>query len=184
MAPENREPSKPNQPRFLIALFLAKSKPSNLSTQGTSTQLFVFSNLDSFTEYISSLRSCVQDGRRLDGSGSSHSNVNTAEFWRNEFKRSEEAQTELRAKIFELEKRLDGGEQTRSVIPAGVTSQRKRRRGADETEGESGVVAPKRSRMTLEPTLQDTGGFLETPVNGMKSPSDHEGEILYHRLAI
>ncbi|MCJ1427331.1 hypothetical protein MMC29_005234 [Sticta canariensis] len=162
MAPKKREPSKPKQPRFLIALFLAKSKPSNLSTQ----------------EYISSLRSCVQEGRRLDGPGSSHSNVNTAEFWRIEFKRSEEAQTELRAKIFELEKMLDAGEQTRSVIPAGVTSQRKRRRDADETEGETGVVARKRSRMTVEPTLQDTGGFLETPVNGKKSPSDHEDPFL------
>lgn len=161
MAPKKREPSKPKQSRFLIALFLAKSKPSNLSTQGTSNQGVVFSTLDSSTEYISSLRSCVQEGRRLDSPSSSHSNVNTAEFWRIEFKRSEEAQTALRAKIFELEKMLDAGEQPRSVMPAGVTSQRKRRRGANETEGETRVVARKRSRMTVEPTLQDAGGFLE-----------------------
>lgn len=166
MAPQKPAPtelSRPKQSRFLIALFLAKSKPCNISTQ----------------DYISSLHKCVQEGRRLDSPSTSHSLVNTAEFWRNEFKRSEEAQTELRARIFELEKMLDAQEQSRSVTPAGSTSQKKRRRGINEIEGVPGIAARERSRMAVdEPTLQDAAGALETFVNDMKSASDHDGAFL------
>lgn len=181
MAPQKPAPtelSRPKQSRFLIALFLAKSKPCNISTQGTSSPDVDVSTLDSSTDYISSLRKCVQEGRRLDSPSTSHSLVNTAEFWRNEFKRSEEAQTELRARIFELEKMLDAQEQSRSVTPAGSTSQKKRRRGINEIEGVPGIPARERSRMAVdEPTLQDAAGALEIFVNDMKSASDHDGEI-------
>lgn len=143
-----------------------------------------FSTIDSSTEYISSLRSCVQEGRRLDGSSSSRSHVNTAEFWRNEFKRSEEAQIELRARIFELEKRLDAPEESRSATPAGVASQKERRQGASQIERGPDTATRKRSWTTVnEPTAEDDDGSLETRVNGMKSASDHDGETFYHRPA-
>ncbi|MCJ1467326.1 hypothetical protein MMC07_005950 [Pseudocyphellaria aurata] len=161
--PASVEPSKPKQSRFLIALFLAKSKPSNLSTQ----------------EYISSLRSCVQEGRRLDSPRSSHSHINTAEFWRNEFKRSEEAQTELRARIFELEKTLDGREHSRSVTPAEGTSQKKRRRDTNGVEGAQTIVARKRSRTAVDELMpEEDGASLETFVSDMKSLSDHDDAFL------
>lgn len=185
MAPQNpppTAPSKPKQSRFLVALFLAKSKPSNLSAQGTSREDLDFLALDSSTEYISSLRSCVREGRRLDGPSSAHSHVNTAEFWRNEFKRSEEAQTELRVRIFELEKMLDARDQSKSATPADNTLQlQKKRRRANEIEKVADGVGRKRLRMTTnESTSGDDRGSLERLVSDMKSASDHDGEIFYH----
>lgn len=185
MAPQKSaptEPSRPKQSRFLIALFLAKSKPSNLSTQGRSKPPDVdFSILDRSTEYISSLRTCVQEGRRPHGSTSSHSHVDTAEFWRNEFKRSEDAQMELRARIFELEKMLDVREQWGTATPAGDTSQKKRRRGANEVGRGPDIVARKSAG---ESRLQDNDGSFETLVNDMKSSSDHDGEMFHHSLLL
>ena len=179
--PPRTGPSKPKQSRFLVALFLAKSKPSNLSAQGTSREDLDFLALDSSTEYISSLRSCVREGRRLDGPSSAHSHVNTAEFWRNEFKRSEEAQTELRVRIFELEKMLDARDQSKSATLADNKLQEKRRRGANEIEKVADGVGQKRLRMTTnESTSGDDRGSLERLVSDMKSASDHDGETFYH----
>lgn len=93
-------------------------------------------------------------------------------------------QTELRARIFDLEKELDAREKSRSVTPAGVTSQKKRRRDTNQIQRVQNVVARKRSRMTVdEPTPEAEGASLEMFVNDMKLLSDHDGEIVDHSVA-
>lgn len=103
----HRLPSKPGFPRFLIALFLVKSKPANISIQGASIEVQMLNFTNVIIEYVLSLRSYIKEGCRLEGATTFQAYVDTSAFWRDAYKKSEEAQVELRAKIFESERRQD-----------------------------------------------------------------------------
>lgn len=168
MAPQaslTGEPAKPSSSQLIIALFLAKSKPSGLSAQGTATPVTNCPASSFFLEYASSLRECVKRGCRLEGQPSANHHVDTLAFWKDAFKKSEDAQNELRAKVFELEKRLEARNEPKIENPV---SHRKRKRDLDNATAE-----PART------TISGNGGFLAAIADDVKHLSDRKGKDIY-----
>lgn len=146
---------KPSFSQFLIALYLVKSKPSNLSVQGASNYILDWHSINIHTEYISSLRSYIKEGNRPGGSIAFHNHIDTSAFWRDSYKKSEEAQVQLRAKIFELEQVEDARKDSVSRTPPMKVSQGKRKRHAIESSGEASEYPPKRLK-----AISDDSAFL------------------------
>ena len=117
----------------------------------------------------------MKRGCRLECQTSANNHVDTLAFWRDAFKKSEDAQNELRDKVFELEKRLEARIEQRIETPV---SHMKRKRGLDSVEVEhSSSTASKRLR-PAENTLSSSEGFLAAIADDVKHLSDRKGKDL------
>lgn len=171
-----REPSKPSSSQLIIALFLVKSKPSGLSAQGTANPITNRPASSFFLEYTSSLRECVKRGFRLEGQPSANHHVDTLAFWKDAFKKSEDAQNELRAKVFELEERLEAQNEHRTGNPVSHT---KRKRGLDGATAERARTNASKRLKPADSTLSGSEGFLAAIADDVKHLSDRKGKDLY-----
>lgn len=116
----------------------------------------------------------MKRGFRLEGQPSANHHVDTLAFWKDAFKRSEDAQNELRAKIFELEKRLEARIEDKVENPV---SHINRKRGLDNaTADRSRKTASKRLK-PADSTLSDSEGFFEAIADDVKHLSDRSGKI-------
>ena len=82
-------------------------------------------------EYLLNLRSFIQSGRRPDISNNGEQYLNSAAFWHNAYDKTREVELQLRARIVDLEQRLETASGTSAqATPVIVTSQSmgKRRR--------------------------------------------------------
>lgn len=149
--------SKPVLCRFIVALFLIKSKPTNLSVQGASNSNLKPQLTNIIIEFLSSLRSNIKEGCRLDDSTTFQAYVDTSAFWRDAYKKSEEAQIQLRAKIFELERIQDAREDQRNrTFAEAAQGERKIHKIEAENERPS-----KRTRATTDgpPVIAEKNSF-------------------------
>ncbi|KAL8829397.1 MAG: hypothetical protein Q9191_002039 [Dirinaria sp. TL-2023a] len=76
--------------KFIVALFLVKSKPAT----------------DSVREYLANLHNFFREGRRPRALDISNRHIDSVTFWKSSYEKSEQAQASLKIKIEELEQRL------------------------------------------------------------------------------
>ncbi|KAL2048122.1 hypothetical protein N7G274_000033 [Stereocaulon virgatum] len=124
---------RPDLLDFLIALLLIKSNSRGLSLR----------------DHLSQLHGCIRKGQRpSQNQGSRH--VDAAAYWRDaltEFQaKSVETQLMLRARISELERQLDGNNETDDLASISQSSLRKRRKVANEPPEASNSRIQKRAR--------------------------------------
>lgn len=173
----SKELFRPSFPRFLIALFLVKSKPAGLSVPGRHLDLCVMCIvLWSIPEdYIQALQDCVTQGRRPDTSADARHHVDISALWHEKYKKSEESQLELRAKISELES-LQAS--TKAEIASKKIQQRKRKRCMNDPKHTLDHNTQKRSRaQALDPASQsDAGPVRLFAVEPGRSPLNYGGE--------
>jgi hypothetical protein len=91
------------------------------------------------------LRSCIQDGPRANPL-SRH--VDATAYWRDAYTKSEEVRLTLQAKVAALELRLTAQDQPNTTLPPAASSQRKRKRGANELVEVSSARSQKHARTT------------------------------------
>lgn len=101
---------EPSFPRFIAALFLVKSKPPETSVQGKSRIIRTSDQPIScgFTDYLTKLRSYVRTGQHPDVDSNGARYIDTSQFWRDSHQRLEHEVKEQRARIYALERELDG----------------------------------------------------------------------------
>ncbi len=129
-------------------------------------------------DHLSRLRTFIRRGSRIndDGSGSSH--VDTVEFWKDSYHRSEAKQTELRVKISDLEQRLGQLSTPARAAPLQPSTQAKRKRSEGVTEGPSG-----RARKAAKTASKNLGTGtcvedLDTIALGLNTSDDMQGKWL------
>ena len=118
----------------------------------------------------------MQRGFRLEGQPSANHHVDTLAFWKDAFKKSEDAQNELRAKVFELEKRLEACVEQKIENPV---SHIKRKRGLDNATAERARQTASKRLKPADSTLTSNGGFLAAIADDVKHLSDRKGKDLY-----
>lgn len=89
-------------------------------------------------DHLSRLTTFIRRGSRVNDEGSGSSHVDTVEFWRVSCHRSEAKQTELRAKIQDLERRLGRLSTPARATPSRPSTQEKRKRSEVMGEGSNG----------------------------------------------
>lgn len=166
--------SKPSLPRFLIALFLAKSKPATCSVSGTSNPNTT-PKLDqqlNLADYICSLRARIDKGRRPTGLAGAENHVDSAAFWRDAFEKSEKTQLKLRERILHLEWQ-QGNMKVGSSSQS--TSQIKRKRSFQSIQDVTNASSQKRSRKAAVDPKSCKSGHLEGLVDeAVWSASEHD----------
>lgn len=118
----------------------------------------------------------MKRGCRLECQPSANNHVDTLAFWRYAFKKSEDAQNELRAKIFELEKRLETRIEQRSENPV---SQTKRKRDLDSAAVERSSTTASKRLKPADSTLSGSEGFPAAIPDDVKHLPDQKGRSLY-----
>ncbi|KAL8691130.1 MAG: hypothetical protein Q9218_003582 [Villophora microphyllina] len=131
VAKDTPESIKPSFPGFVVALFLAKSKPTGITVR----------------EYLANLRSFIRNGQRPKTGPNGPRYIDSLAFWKDSHQRLQNELNEQRARIFALEQELDASRGTdsqavdqplvRKEAQAIVSSSRgkKRKRGiADGTD--------------------------------------------------
>lgn len=116
----------------------------------------------------------MKRGFRLEGDSSANHHVDTLAFWKDAFKKSEDAQNELRAKIFELEKRLEARIDDKIENPV---SHINRKRGLDNATAECARKTPSKRLKPADSTLSGSEGFLVAIADDVKHLSDRKGKI-------
>ncbi|KAL8759914.1 MAG: hypothetical protein Q9184_003474 [Pyrenodesmia sp. 2 TL-2023] len=104
--------SKPSFPEFVVALFLARSKPP-----GTAIR-----------DYIAKIRSHVKHGRRPDDRDGARY-TDTLAFWKESHQRLQEELNEQKARVFVLERQLD---EARSADPPTILPEVLKKRPAPD----------------------------------------------------
>ncbi|KAL8923653.1 MAG: hypothetical protein Q9172_003045 [Xanthocarpia lactea] len=89
---------KPSFPRFIVALFLVKSKPPQCPVQ----------------DYLAKLRSYIRTGQHLESTPNDARYIDTLGFWKDSHKRLEDGANEQRARIYALEAELDAYKEAQS----------------------------------------------------------------------
>ncbi|KAL8713085.1 MAG: hypothetical protein Q9225_006841 [Loekoesia sp. 1 TL-2023] len=137
---EDRESVKPSFPEFVVALFLAKSKPPEIPVR----------------DYLAYIRAFIRTGHRPTKDLNGAHYVDTLAFWKDSHQRLQQEMNEQRARIYSLERELDAWKDAGSqkspqqigkrpalneVLPNGRRKKRKRTDTAVETtEAESHQV--------------------------------------------
>ncbi|KAI4173900.1 MAG: hypothetical protein LQ343_002668 [Gyalolechia ehrenbergii] len=90
---EMQESLKPSFPEFIVALFLAKSKPPHVAVRGA--------------KHLAHIRSYIRTGHRpaTDHDGARY--VDTLADWKDSYQRLQQETSEQRARIYNLERELD-----------------------------------------------------------------------------
>ncbi|KAL8857542.1 MAG: hypothetical protein Q9178_005870 [Gyalolechia marmorata] len=89
---------KPSFPRFIVALFLVKSKPPECPVQ----------------DYLAKLRSYIQTEQHPESTSNDARSIDTLGFWKDSHKRLEDGANEQRARIYALEAELDAYKEAQS----------------------------------------------------------------------
>ena len=160
----------------VIALFIAKSKPTNLSVRG---KRFSCSFRDCFLmaspAFIVNLRGFIQKGRRGDLHGNDGQFLDSVAFWRNACEKSQEVEQQLRAKIIVLERKLEIATSASSQSAQSIgTSQRKRKRENPTTKTRSGGRATKRAKTPEAPAIPQVIA-MQPVLIGLDLDLDEEG---------
>lgn len=117
----------------------------------------------------------MKRGHRIEGQPSTNHHVDTLAFWKDAFKKSEDAQNELRAKVFELEKRLEA--RTEHNMENQV-SQIKRKRVLDNATAECARAGASKRLKPADSTLSGSEGFPAAIADDVKHLSDRKGKEL------
>lgn len=117
----------------------------------------------------------MKRGHRLEGQPSTNHHVDTLAFWKDAFKKSEDAQNELRAKVFELEKRLEARIEHKIENPVFHIQ---RKRGLDNATAERARTTASKRLKPAESTLSGSEGFLAAIADDVKHLSDRKGKDL------
>lgn len=150
-------------------------------TVSPASDFYFLNHLANYSiEHVQSLRACAKAGRRLEDSSTGHHHIDTSAFWRDAFRKSEETQNELRARIFELEQTLEAQNGPSSLTPIQATSQKKRKRMASKVGDGDSAIAVKRPRVAgMEQKSQGQDESLPFLVGDVLMPlADPKGEIV------
>lgn len=88
-------------------------------------------------DHLSRLRTFIRQGSRINDEGSGSSHVDTVQFWRDSYHKSEAKQSELRAQIQDLEQRLGRPSMPARKNSSQPSTQVKRKRSEGTGEGSS-----------------------------------------------
>lgn len=117
----------------------------------------------------------MKRGYRLESRPSANHHVDTLAFWKDAFKKSEDAQNELRAKVFELEKRLEARIEHKIENPV---SHVKRKLGPDNATAERARADASKRLKPVDSTLSGSEGFLAAIADDLTHLSDRKGKDL------
>lgn len=114
----------------------------------------------------------MKRGFRLEGQPSANHHVDTLAFWKDAFKKSEDARNELRAKVFELEKRLEARIEQKIENPV---SHKKRKRSLDNATAERARTTASKRLKPADSTVPGSGGFLAAIADDVEHLPDRKG---------
>ncbi|KAI4109274.1 MAG: hypothetical protein LQ339_001774 [Xanthoria mediterranea] len=155
MALLQQEPHRPNLsfPRFITALFFAKSKSVEISV----------------SDYLANVRSCIRAGQRpeIDSNGTRY--IDTLEFWRDSHHRLRDELNEQKSRVYTLQRELDffKGAQSqdqpkeRGEKPPPVTARGKKRKRTTVPVSQPEIGEQKASALSTDtpPDPQNSSGF-------------------------
>ncbi|KAI4223525.1 MAG: hypothetical protein L6R36_005345 [Xanthoria steineri] len=155
MALLQQEPHRPNLsfPRFITALFFAKSKSVEISV----------------SDYLANVRSCIRAGQRpeIDSNGTRY--IDTLEFWRDSHHRLRDELNEQKARVYTLQRELDSfkGAQSqdqpkeKGEKPHPVTARGKKRKRAIVPVSQPKIGQQKASALSTDtpPDPRKSSGF-------------------------
>lgn len=154
-------PIHPCFPEFVVALFLAKSRPAEVPVRGRELH-FQRTSLHSLTfrpEYVANLRSYIRDGHRPKENFNNARHIDTQAFWKDSYQRLQQEMNEQRARIFSLERELDAVRSAGSHSPA-------------EAPKNKSVPDPVTNGFSKKRKRGHTNGPQDHPVAGPKVASD------------
>ena len=166
----------PRLNQAVIALFIAKSKPRNLTAQGKRLLYAIREGtLTESSAFLVTLREYIRKGRRADVHGSDEEFLDSIALWQNLYDKSQEVGQQLRAKIDVLEQRLEtitdaSGQTTQSTD----TSQKKSKRKNPATATSSSGQATKKAK-TTNVTAVPQFHAVQPALLGHGSDLDEEG---------
>lgn len=171
------QPQKPPINKFIVALFLAKSRPSNSSVRSTcdpASQTMI--TLTEFGRPYFASRELHSTRWYSWSCGAGIGNVDSVEFWRDSYYKSDAERIEQRVRILALEQQLG-----RPSAPARATSSqpsmhKKRKRNEDAVEGPNGRVkkTPKTTLNESSPISPDKE--IDTIAPGPFASGHREGK--------
>lgn len=152
---------RPQLNKFILALFLVKSKAANTTIHGKSSfriSQCVTNGL--VLDHLSRLKSFIRDGTRASNERAGKRHVNSVGYWQDAHRKSEATHGELRVRVAELEQQL-----AKQSPPAKGPSSQAKAQGKRKRNEEDGVEGPTSKSMKLG----NTTSSAVTAVDGQQS---------------
>lgn len=173
MALPQREPHRATLsfPRFIAALFFAKSKSVEISVSGKSIPFRreCWHCLHLVTDYLANVRSCIRAGQRPEIVSDGTRYIDTLEFWSDSHHRLRGELNEQKARVYTLQRELDSfkGAQSQDQLkqrrekPPPVTACGKKRKRATVPVSQPEIGEQKASALSTDtpPDPQNASGF-------------------------
>ncbi|KAL8736031.1 MAG: hypothetical protein Q9166_000593 [cf. Caloplaca sp. 2 TL-2023] len=152
---------EPLFPRFLVALYLAKSKPPEATVRGRNPPSHINCLQIHFTpDHLTTIRSYIRDGKRPEKDSNGGRYIDTLEFWKDSHHQLQNEANEQRARIFRLERELDAYKDAESQVQSG------QKRKTPAPDAAANPRGKKRKRASVNASELGAGGRNTTEPSG------------------